>query len=68
MHMAPINPRFDHLDLEFLQECEDNGLDVQEVREPWVDAPPPSPPPLTLLFPDLRIQVLRITQKRKGSS
>ncbi len=53
--------RFDHLDLEFEERLRGAGLRCEEVREPWREAPPPSPPPLTELFPELRVAVLRIT-------
>ncbi|KAF5833806.1 hypothetical protein DUNSADRAFT_9753 [Dunaliella salina] len=53
--------RFDHLDVEFFEHLNKNGFNVEEVREPWLPTPPPSPPPLTELFPEQRIAIYRIS-------
>ncbi len=52
--------RFDHLDMVFLEQLEHVGLEWQEVRAPGDLSPPPSPPPLTDLFPEFRVAVYRI--------
>lgn len=53
--------RFDHLDLLLMEELARAGLLAREVRERGVPTPPPSPPPLTELFPDFRIAVYSIS-------
>ncbi|KAL6762332.1 hypothetical protein V8C86DRAFT_2520336 [Haematococcus lacustris] len=57
---AHTKHRFDHLDLEFMEAVAALGMRLEEVREPWLDAPPASPPPLTQLFPEMRVAVYRI--------
>ncbi|EFJ39977.1 hypothetical protein VOLCADRAFT_100272 [Volvox carteri f. nagariensis] len=48
------------LSTHFFSELALCGLDCREVREPNVPTPPPSPPPLTELFPEMRIAVYDI--------
>lgn len=62
-YYAHTKHRFDALDLEFLAECEAQGLEVEEVFESGAVRPPPSPPPLTELFPAMRIAMFRITAR-----
>ena len=54
-------PRYDHLDMLLPEELRRNGLFWTEVVEAGRQAAPPSPPPLTELFPDMRIAVFRIS-------
>jgi hypothetical protein len=54
------SPRFDHLDMKFFEELEANGLVFDEVVESGRELLPPSPPPLTELFPEMRIAVYNI--------
>lgn len=56
--------RYDICDVKFLEQCAAAGLRVEEVFEPGAPRPPPSPPPLTELFPDMRVAVFRITVER----
>ena len=53
--------RFDHLDLLLMEELARAGLVAREVRERGMSTPPPSPPPLTELFPDFRIAVYSVS-------
>lgn len=52
--------RFDHLDILLVEGLHRWGLGWEEVREAGVPTPPPSPPPLTELFPEKRIGVFSI--------
>ncbi|KAG2483014.1 hypothetical protein HYH03_018094 [Edaphochlamys debaryana] len=52
--------RFDTFDVRFFEELAAQGLAVTEAHEPGVPSPPPSPPPLTELFPEMRIAVYDI--------
>ncbi|GLC46774.1 hypothetical protein PLESTB_001660700 [Pleodorina starrii] len=52
--------RFDTHDMQFFSQLAACGLECREVHEPSVPSPPPSPPPLTELFPDMRIAVYDI--------
>lgn len=45
---------------QFFQQLGRCGLTCTEVREPGLPTPPPSPPPLTDLFPEMRIAVYDI--------
>uniref|UniRef100_A0A6S8LMT6 Calmodulin-lysine N-methyltransferase n=1 Tax=Dunaliella tertiolecta TaxID=3047 RepID=A0A6S8LMT6_DUNTE len=60
--------RFDHLDVEFFEQLDKVGFNVEEVREPCIPTPPPSPPPLTELFPEQRIAIYRISCKLQSSN
>lgn len=53
--------RYDHLDMLLPEELHRNGLSWTEVLEAGCQAAPPSPPPMTELFPDMRIAVFRIS-------
>ncbi|GLI67687.1 hypothetical protein VaNZ11_011951 [Volvox africanus] len=55
--------RFDTHDVEFFSQLTACGLVWREVREPSVPTPPPSPPPLTELFPEMRIAIYDIRLK-----
>ena len=46
--------------MKFFEELEANGLVFDEVVESGRELPPPSPPPLTELFPEMRIAVYNI--------
>ncbi len=52
--------RFDYLDLMLSETLRTSGLGMQEIHEEGVPTPPASPPPLTELFPEMRIGVFRI--------
>ncbi|GIL86535.1 hypothetical protein Vretimale_11600 [Volvox reticuliferus] len=52
--------RFDTHDMEFFSQLTACGLIWREVREPSVPTPPQSPPPLTELFPEMRIAIYDI--------
>lgn len=60
---AHTKRRFEMLDSDFFQHLELEGLVVEEVKERWAPAAPPSPPPFASLFPDMRIAVFRIMQR-----
>jgi hypothetical protein len=53
--------RLEVCDVHFLEQCAVAGLAVEEAWEPGAPRPPPSPPPLTELFPDMRCVVYRIS-------
>lgn len=53
--------RYDVCDMHFFEQCAAAGLAVEEVWEPGAERPPPSPPPLSELFPDMRCAVFLIT-------
>ncbi len=55
--------RFDHLDMEFVQQLEAVGLECQEVWAPTAPAQPP-PPAFSELFPGLRVVVYRIVERQ----
>eukprot|EP00959_Pyramimonas_sp_CCMP1952_P111705 2336495-Pyramimonas_sp.AAC.1 len=57
---AHTKRRFEHYDFDFFDSLRANGLLVEEVREPGVESPPPSPPPFTDLFGDTRIAIYRM--------
>ncbi len=61
IYYAHTKHRYDVCDIHFLEQCAAAGLAVEEVFEAGVEAPPPSPPPLTELFPEMRCAVFRIT-------
>ena len=52
--------RFDNLDLRLDEEMTKNGLIMREIIEEGSELPPPSPPPLTELFPKTRIAIYEI--------
>jgi hypothetical protein len=52
--------RYDHCDLEFMEQLEALGLACSEVRTPEQGSPPASPPPLTELYPELRIAMFHM--------
>jgi hypothetical protein len=45
---------------QFFEAVTAEGLELVEVREPGVQTPPPSPPPLTELFPEMRLVIYRV--------
>ncbi|GAX81326.1 hypothetical protein CEUSTIGMA_g8757.t1 [Chlamydomonas eustigma] len=55
--------RFDHLDLKFFEELDKCGLQYVEVNRSDQLPRPASPPPLTELFPEMRIAVYNISIK-----
>ena len=63
-YYAHTKHRYDGLDETFFEQCARRGLDVEEMRQPGVRTPPPSPPPFESLFPDQRIAVYRITRAK----
>lgn len=58
--------RFDYLDLRLQEELAMNGMKMVERDEGQVVDRPPSPPPLTELFPDQRIAVYDISWLLNG--
>eukprot|EP00299_Pterocystis_sp_00344_P004733 c16006_g1_i1.p1 GENE.c16006_g1_i1~~c16006_g1_i1.p1 ORF type:complete len:249 (+),score=29.13 c16006_g1_i1:92-748(+) len=52
--------RYDKMDMDFFANLEAAGLCWEEVRAKNVPAPPPSPPPLTELFPRMRFAIFHI--------
>lgn len=52
--------RYDNMDVTLFERLEAEGLAVEEVCEPDCQLPPPSPPPFSSLFPDMRIAVFKI--------
>jgi len=61
IYYAHTKHRYDICDVLFAEQCAAAGLRMEEVHEPGAPAPPPSPPPLTELFPDMRCAVFNIT-------
>ena len=57
--------RYELRDMALWREFHECGLDVEEVREDGAPSPPSSPEPLTQLFPEKRIAVLRITLREE---
>lgn len=57
---AHTRHRFDNYDQMFFEGVAAVGLQCSEVREEGCETPPPSPPPLTELFPEMRIAVYRM--------
>jgi len=52
------------MDVLLFERLEAEGLTVQEVVETGQQLPPPSPPPFTSLFPDMRCAVFKIFRAR----
>jgi len=52
--------RFEMIDVDFQKELVKAGLQCREIREPGYPTPPPSPPPLTVVFNDLRCAILEM--------
>lgn len=48
------------MDVMLLERLEAEGLTVEEVIEAGCELPPPSPPPFSSLFPDMRCAVFKI--------
>jgi hypothetical protein len=48
------------MDVLLFQQLEAEGLSVEEVVEAGQQLPPPSPPPFSSLFPDMRCAVFKI--------
>lgn len=63
VYYAHTKHRYDHCDIEFLAELEQQGFAVTEVRTPEQAACWESPPPLTDLFPEQRIAVFHMQLK-----
>jgi len=59
---AHTKHRYDHLDLAFFENMNANGLDVVEITMPGESPTPPSPPPMTEIFPEKRIAFYKITK------
>ena len=57
---AHTKRRFEHYDVDFFQNLTANGLSVEEVWEPSMESPPPSPPPFTDLFGEMRVAIYRM--------
>jgi len=64
IYYAHTKRRIEPYDMDFFEELEKFGFDCREVREEGVSTPPPSPPPLSDLFPWMRIAVYLITLKK----
>lgn len=61
-YYAHTKHRFDAYDVELFAELEDLGLTVEEVIEDGEELPPPSPPPFSSLYPDMRCAVFKISR------
>lgn len=48
------------MDVMLFEQLEAQGLTVEEVVEAGRELPPPSPPPFSSLFPDMRCAVFKI--------
>jgi hypothetical protein len=48
------------MDVLLLERLEAEGLTVEEVIESGSELPPPSPPPFSSLFPDMRCAVFKV--------
>jgi len=60
IYYAHTRKRLEAYDIEFFEELEKNGFIWEEVREASISTPPASPPPLTIVFPWMRIAVYLI--------
>jgi len=60
MVYAHTRGRFEHYDIDFFENLTAQGLRFREMREPGVPSPPPSPPPLTEVWRDMRIAIYEI--------
>eukprot|EP01063_Lacrimia_lanifica_P031392 TRINITY_DN5160_c0_g4_i1.p1 TRINITY_DN5160_c0_g4~~TRINITY_DN5160_c0_g4_i1.p1 ORF type:complete len:259 (+),score=79.65 TRINITY_DN5160_c0_g4_i1:49-825(+) len=54
--------RYEDSDMTFLQRLGEHGLQVREVWLPDAATPPPSPPPMSSVFPEKRIAIWEITK------
>jgi len=52
--------RYEMVDIDFFAELEKLGLVCQEIRELSISTPPQSPPPMSEVFPPMRIAILLI--------
>jgi hypothetical protein len=48
------------MDVTLFERLEAEGLSVEEVVEAGSELPPPSPPPFSSLFPDMRCAMFKI--------
>ena len=62
-YYAHTKYRYELRDMDFFAEMSRCGLVMTEVREPNVPTPPPSPEPLSQLFPEKRIAVFRVERR-----
>lgn len=66
-YYAHTKHRFDAFDVDLFDEMASLGLDVEEVIEAGEELPPPSPPPFSSLYPEMRIAMFRITRNSNRS-
>jgi hypothetical protein len=62
MYYAHTKHRFDAMDVDLFDQLQGLGLCVQEVVEEGQELPPPSPPPFSSLYPELRCAVFKISR------
>jgi hypothetical protein len=63
MYYAHTKHRFDAMDVDLFEQLEGLGLCVQEVVEAGQQLPPPSPPPFSSLYPEMRCAVFKISRR-----
>lgn len=61
-YYAHTKHRFDAYDVDLFAELEGLGLSVEEVVEDGEQLPPPSPPPFSSLYPEMRCAVFRVSK------
>jgi hypothetical protein len=62
MYYAHTKHRFDAMDVDLFEQLEGLGLCVQELVEAGQQLPPPSPPPFSSLYPEMRCAVFKISR------
>lgn len=67
MYYAHTKHRFDAMDVDLFEQLEGLGLCVQEVLEAGQELPPPSPPPFSSLYPEMRCAVFKISRPRAAA-
>jgi hypothetical protein len=62
MYYAHTKHRFDAMDVDLFDQLQGLGLCVEEVVETGQQLPPPSPPPFSSLYPEMRCAVFKISR------
>jgi hypothetical protein len=62
MYYAHTKHRFDAMDVDLFDQLQGLGLVVEEVVESGQQLPPPSPPPFSSLYPEMRCAVFKISR------
>mmetsp|Transcript_10668 Transcript_10668/g.20180 ORF Transcript_10668/g.20180 Transcript_10668/m.20180 type:complete len:138 (-) Transcript_10668:252-665(-) len=65
-YYAHTRGRFEHFDIDFMENLKRVGLVVKEVWEPGSPEPPPSPPLFADLFPEMRVAIYELRLASAG--